>query len=478
MTHPGPGQTTLSQALEAAGAEAATHLSRLRDWIRQPSCTGDPEQVRQFAGYVTDDLTEHGWQVEHIDIGVDEPHPPFILARLYPEADRTLLLYSHYDVVPVEPLADWQYPPFGAEQEGDRIYGRGSSDAKGNVLALAIAAETLTRLQGRPPCGIALILEGEEESGSKHLPDAIAALRQRLRPDAALSFDGGMHASGVPKIGFGTSGMALIELTCRNGGGDLHAASGRIIPNPAWKLVWALAAIKDAAERVLVPGFDADIIPPTAGDRELMDAMPWNDEALLAEAGVPAFVAGLSGRAALERLLYSPGLTICGFSSGYVGAASKAVIPNQATARLEIRIVQGQTPERVLGQIRRHLDSSGLADVSLELLSSVVTAQSDPFSEIAAAVIDSARQLYGGAVVKPTEEYAGLQGAWLGQEFGIPGVQTGVGPVRFNGHAANEFITEQAFVTGIRYAASIMVRYGAAAPARAAAESQPATGAA
>ena len=478
MTQPDPDGTMLSQALESASTNAATHLDRLRDWIRQPSCTGDPVEVAQFAAYVTDDLTVHGWQVEHLDIGVDEPHPPFILARLNPDADRTLLLYSHYDVVPVEPLSDWDYPPFSAQQVGERIYGRGASDAKGNVLSLAIAAETLTGLRGQPPCGIALILEGEEESGSKHLPDAIAALRRTFQPDAALSFDGGVHWSGVPKIGFGTSGMALIELTCRNGGNDLHAANGRIVPNPAWKLVWALAAIKDATERVLVPGFDADIVPPAVRDRELMDEMPWNDESLLSEAGVPGFVAGLSGRAALERLLYSPGLTICGLSSGYIGAAGKAVIPNEATARLEIRIVQGQTPERVLGQIRRHLDDIGLADVGLELLSSVVTAQSDPFSDIAAAVIGSARDLYGGAVVKPTEEYAGLQGAWLGQEFGIPGVQTGVGPVRFNGHGANEFITEQAFITGIKYAASIMTRYGAAVTAGRAAAPEDAAGAA
>lgn len=454
---------TLERVFEATDADAGRHLDRLRDWIRQPSCTGDPAQVLACAGYVTDDLTRHGWQVEHIDVGVPDAHPPFILARLDPDAAQQLLLYSHYDVVPVEPLADWQYPPFSAEIVGDRIYGRGSSDAKGNVLSLAIAAETLTRLHGRPPCGITMILEGEEECGSKHLPDAVAALRRTLRPDAALSFDGGMHASGVPKIGFGTSGMALIELTCRNGGGDLHAASGRIVPNPAWKMVWALAAIKDATERVLVPGFDADIVPPTDRDRQLMDAMPWDDEQVLAEAGVPAFTAGLSGRAALERLLYSPGLTICGLSSGYVGAAAKAVIPNQATARLEIRIVQGQTPERVLAQIRRHLDDSGLADVSLELLSSVVTATSDPYSEIGAAVVDSARQLYGGAVVKPTEEYAGLQGAWLGQEFGIPGVQTGVGPSPFNSHAANEFITRDAFRNGIKYAAGIMTRFGSGA---------------
>ena len=208
------------------------------------------------------------------------------------------------------------------------------------------------------------------------------------------------------------------------------------------------------------------MIPPTAEDRELMNAMPWSDDSLLTAAGVPAFVGGLSGRAALERLLYSPGLTICGLSSAYVGAAGRAVIPSMATARLEIRIVQGQTPARVFNQIRQHLDASGLGDVSLELLSSVETARSDPSSEIGDAVVATARELYGGAVVKPTEEYAGLQGAWLGQELGIPGVQTGVGPPMFNGHSPNEFMTETALITGIKYAAGIMARFAAAHAAR------------
>lgn len=126
----------------------------------------------------------------------------------------------------------------------------------------------------------------------------------------------------------------------------------------------------------------------------------------------------------------------------------------------------GIAPSRVLNQIRQHLDASGQGDVSLELLSSVETARSDPSSEIGDAVVATARELYGGAVVKPTEEYAGLQGAWLGQELGIPGVQTGVGSPMFNGHSPNEFMTENALITGIKYAAGIMARFAAAHAAR------------
>jgi acetylornithine deacetylase/succinyl-diaminopimelate desuccinylase-like protein len=452
-------ETALDEVLERVSGQAEAYIARLREWVRRPSTTGDRAELTAFAGFCAEDLGRHGWSAGPVRIGADAP--PFILARWPSHGRRTLLVYSHYDVVSAEPAGAWTYPPFGATRVNGAIIGRGATDAKGNALAVACAVEATSEVRGEPPCGIALLLEGEEESGSEHLREAVDAVRESVPVDAAMSFDGGMHSSGVPKIGFGTSGMALLELSSRNGGGDLHAASGRLVPNPAWRLVWALAAIKAADERVPVPGFDDAIVPPTPRDRELMEAMPWRDEPLLAEAGVPSFVAGLSGRAALERLLFSPGLTICGIQAGYVGEGGKAIIPGQATARLEIRIVAGQTPEGVLAQIRRHLDASGLADVEVRLLASVETAKTDPSSHLAQAVVAAARQIYGGAVVKPTEEYAGRQGAWLGQELGVPGVQAGVGPPRFNGHSPDEFITEDAFVNGVKFAAAVLDFYAA-----------------
>jgi acetylornithine deacetylase/succinyl-diaminopimelate desuccinylase-like protein len=451
-------EAALDEVLDRVSGQAESYIARLREWIRRPSTTGDRTELAAFAGFLAGDLGQRGWSAGPVPLDLDAP--PFILARWPSRDSRTLLLYSHYDVVSAEPASKWTFPPFEATRLDGKIIGPGATDAKGNALALACAVEATSEVRGGPPCGIALLLEGEEESGSEHLHEAVEAVWQSVPVDGAMSFDGGMHASGVPKIGFGTSGMALLELRCRNGGGDLHAASGRLVPNPAWRLVWALAAIKAADERVPVAGFDDAIVPPTPRDRELMDAMPWNDDSLLAEAGVASFVAGLSGRAALERLLFSPGLTICGIQAGFVGEGGKAIIPGQATARLEIRIVAGQTPEGVLGQIRAHLAASGLADVEVRLLASVETAKTDPSSGIAQAVVAAARQIYGGAVVKPTEEYAGKQGAWLGQELGVPGVQAGVGPPRFNGHSPDEFITEDAFINGVKFAAAVLDKYG------------------
>jgi acetylornithine deacetylase/succinyl-diaminopimelate desuccinylase-like protein len=188
--------------------------------------------------------------------------------------------------------------------------------------------------------------------------------------------------------------------------------------------------------------------------------MGWDGATQRREAGVEGFVLGLDGDAALERLLYSPGVTLAGFEAGYTGPGMKAVIPASATAKLEFRIVPDQEPETVVRQLREHLDRHGFDDIELAVLATVETARTDPDDPIVALVAGAATEVYGGAMVKPTEEYAGRQGAWLGRRLAIPGLQTGIGPPGARGHAADEFVTEAHFLTGIRYAAAILDRVG------------------
>jgi len=193
-----------------------------------------------------------------------------------------------------------------------------------------------------------------------------------------------------------------------------------------------------------------------------MAAMPWNDQRQLEEAGLPSFLTGVRGLDAVERLLFQPGLAVCGIESGFTGEGPKAVIPNRAQAKLEFRIVPDQTPEGVLQQLREHLDRHGFGDIEVTTLATVETAKTSPDAAIVAATVEAARSLYGEPMLKPTEEYAGRQGAWLGTRLGIPGVQTGVGPPGHRGHATDEFVTEAHFVQGIKFAATILARFAAA----------------
>jgi acetylornithine deacetylase/succinyl-diaminopimelate desuccinylase-like protein len=441
--------------------QAEESIEQLCDFVRQPSRTGFLQEVRHCAAYAADLGRRAGWRAEVVE--VDELAPIVLLERDGPPGAPKVLLYSHYDVISPEPVDQWTYPPFAATRVDGRIVGRGSTDAKANVLALVKGVESLVTVRGKAPCGVRLILDGEEERGSSNLPAFVDGWRERLSTaDAALSFDGGIDPSGVPKIGLGTSGMLYVELEAHGAKKELHSAGARLYTNPAWRLAWALASIKAPDERVLIDGFYDPVVPPTDQDRELMKAMPWDDQRQLEEAGLPNFLTGVRGLDAVERLLFQPGLAICGLTSGYTGDGPKAVIPNWARGKLEFRIVPNQTPEQVNEQLRAHLDRHGFADVEIRTLATVETAKTSPDARIVSATVEAARTLYGEPMLKPTEEYAGRQGAWLGTRLGIPGVQTGVGPPGHRGHATDEFVTEEHFIKGIKFAATILDGFAAA----------------
>jgi acetylornithine deacetylase/succinyl-diaminopimelate desuccinylase-like protein len=453
----------LQRVFDDIDENEAGHVELLRDLITRPSRTGHLDEVTLLAGHLVDVLGSAGWSARQVP--VPDLAPVVYAEHPAPPGGKTLLAYSHYDVISPEPLDEWDFEPFAATRVDDRIYGRGSTDAKANLLALILAMDTFVKLDGAPRLGMKLMLDGDEERGSPGLPIFIDENESDLEADAALSFDGAVDVTGVPKIGLGTGGMVFVELSCEGAPSELHSAKSRLFVNPAWRLVWALASIKDMNEKVLLDGFEGDIEAPSDRDRMLMESMPWDDHRQLQEAGLDRFLGDVKGRDAVEKLLFQPGVTLCGIEGGYTGPGPKAVIPSRASAKLEFRIVPGQRPDRVLEQLRSHLARQGFDDVSVEALALVETAKTDPDAPVVGATVAAASELYGPPMLKPTEEYAGRQGAWLGERLGIPGVQTGVGPPHNNAHAANEFVTVDHFIMGIKYAAAIYDRYAAHDPA-------------
>jgi acetylornithine deacetylase/succinyl-diaminopimelate desuccinylase-like protein len=456
-----PSPAGLADLVGPIDEQAERWIGWLSEAIRRPSRTGHLDEVRACGAWLAELLAGAGWEAELVDPG--RGAPAVVARQSGPPGRPRLLVYSHYDVISPEPLDAWTDPPFEAVRRDGRIYGRGAMDAKANIFAVIAAVAAHREIRGSAPCPITLVLDGEEEAGSDNLPDVLEVAADRLAADAVISFDGAIDPSGRPKIGLGTSGMVFVELTVRGADRELHSAHGRIFPNPAWRLVWALASIKGSDEAVGVSGFVDPIRAPSDDDRALLAAMGWDGRRQLEEAGLDGFVLGLDGMAALERALFAPGVTLAGFESGYTGAGMKAVIPATATAKLEIRIVPDQEPDVVLRQLREHLDRHGFGDVELTVLALVETARTDPGDPLVGLVAAAASDVYGGAMVKPTEEYAGRQGAWLGRRLGIPGVQTGIGPPGARGHAADEFVTEEHFLAGIRYAAAILDRFGRSA---------------
>lgn len=450
--------TDLSPVYAYVDEHADRMVADLQRLIRQPSISSANLGVRECAellvemmgdvGITARVIETDGLPVVYGEINSDRPEAP------------TLLIYTHYDVQPADPESDWESPPFEARRVGDRIIGRGATDAKGNLMAHLKAVEALRATTGLP-INVKFIFDGEEESGSPSLPAFVERHRDLLAAEAALSFDGGFDAGDVPRVSLGTSGLLFVQMRARGGSKDLHSARARLVPNPAWKLVWALASIKGPDGRVRIEGFYDAVRPPTPLERSLLEQAGWDDEAQKRDLGVDEFLGGVSGVDALEQLLFTPTCNIAGFASGYVGEGNKTLLPATAAVNVDFRLVVDQDPADIFQRLRKHLDDHGFADVELHDLGSIEPSRVPADSPFARVVVEAARRVYGREPsLRPSESASGRQAVWLAGKLGIPGAGTGIGPPDWRGHAANEFITVRHYLAGIKYAATIWSLFG------------------
>lgn len=438
-------------------SEESRFVEELRELIRQPSISTQNKGVKECAELIRKMMERVGIEAQIIPT----PGQPVVFGYLCsPNASKTLLIYNHYDVQPAEPIEAWEFPPFEAALVEDRIVGRGATDSKGNLLSHLKAVEAFRATVGFAPVNIKFVFDGEEENGSPNLPEFFDQHREMLAADAALSFDGGFDASGRPRVQLGSSGLLYVELRATGPVRDLHSARARLVENPAWKLVWALNSMKGRDEKILIDGFYDDILPPTEAEIQVLQESGWDDQTHLDEYGVGRFLLGVTGVAAMRRLLFEPTCNIAGFKSGYLGEGKKTIVPSEASVKIDFRLVHKQNPKDILEKLRCHLDRNNLADIEVKVLGQVEPSRTPVQSKIAQALIAAARETYGlEPMVKPTGEASGRQAPWFASRLGIEGAASGVGPPKWRGHAPNEFITTGHFINGIKYAATIWQKF-------------------
>ena len=333
-----------------------TFLRELQQLVAFPSISTDPA----FAGAVRGCAA---WLAKHLaGIGLDAvqvfetPRHPVVYAEKLVSPERpTLLIYGHYDVQPVEPTAAWTVPPFGGLVRGDRLYGRGASDDKGQFFAHVKALEILLKT-GRPlPLNVKVLLEGEEEIGSPNLGAFIRQHRRRLRADWAVLSDTNMISAEQPSLTYGLRGSLSAELEVRGPQAELHSGIfGGAVLNPLQALCEMLARLHDGRGRVAIPGFYEAVHPASPAERAYLRRHGPADAQLLREAQVGQGW-GEAGYSLYERTTLRPSLSITGLSGGYQGAGIKSVVPPRASAKLSFRLAAGQDPHVVEQQLRQHL---------------------------------------------------------------------------------------------------------------------------
>lgn len=369
------------------------NLAELSTYVAQPSISAQNIGLKECAELVKNMLEKRGFLAEVMKT----EGAPVVFAERKGKSDKTLLIYNHYDVQPPEPLELWDSPPFKPEIRDGKMYGRGVSDDKSHLTARLFAIDALLAEEGELPCNIKFIIEGEEETASEHLHAFVTDNLEKLKADACIWEFGGVDHREVPMQYLGLRGICYVELSVESLGTDVHSGlGGSILPNAAWRLTWALSSLKGVDERILIPGFYDDVIPPSDRDRELMNKLPDVADEYKNRFGVKNFIKGLTGGNDLKiEEVFTPTCTICGLNSGYQGPGSKTVQPAKASAKVDFRLVPNQRPNDILKKLRAHLDTQGFSDVQIEFLGGESAARTDPDDPFVKIVVDTAVDTFG-----------------------------------------------------------------------------------
>ncbi len=346
--------TGVIESIERGKARA---VGILQDLLKIPSVSTDPDRrsdVRRAAEFLALRFREAG--LPKVEIVPTEGHPIVLAEWIGEPGAPTLLVYGHYDVQPPGDLTKWTTPPFEPRVRDGKLYARGSTDDKGQLLTHVFAAEAHLRANGRLPVNVKFLIEGEEEIGSEHLEGFLRDHKDRLACDAVVISDTAMFAPGVPSLCTGLRGIAYTEFTLRGARADLHSGGfGGAIDNPAWALARVLAGLKDPKTgRVLVQGFYDDVVELLPAEREAWAKLPHSDKRFLEMTGAPR-VFGEEGYSTLERIWARPTLEVNGIWGGFTGEGSMTVLPALASAKVSMRLVANQDPDDIARKLEAHL---------------------------------------------------------------------------------------------------------------------------
>ncbi len=264
---------------------------------------------------------------------------------------------------------------------------------------------------------------------------------------------------GRPQIHLGLKGICYVELRARGARLDWHSSVATSVPNPAWRLIWALSTIRSDNGRVHIPGFYESVKAPTEQEIEALMQIPDYESARLEDLGIDEFLDGRTGLDLHLQDYFQPTCTVSGFQSGYTGEGAKTVLPSRAKAKLDMRLVADQDPFAVYESLRTFLDDNGFDDVETELLGAQYPARTRANAPIARVVAETYSELYGQEpVVYSTSQGSG---SWyqLCAQFGIDACTAGEGHARSQAHAPNENVFVDDFVMGIKHICAIMDRF-------------------
>src|SRR6187455_1093034 len=428
------------------------YLEELKALLAIPSISALPEHagdVTRCAEWCADEMRRVG--LENVKL-IPTPGNPVVYGDwLHGEGAPTILFYGHYDVQPVDPLNLWTSPPFEATVRDGEIYARGSADDKGQVFMHFKAIEAHLKQNGRLPCNIKVILEGEEEVGSANLDNFVKDHKDKLSADVVVISDSPMFDRGIPSICYGLRGLAYFQIDVRGTKSDLHSGSfGGAVANPAFVLAQILAQMKDRSGRIKIPGFYDDVKELREEERAEWKKLPFNETRYRKELGAPKLF-GESGYSTLERVWARPTFEVNGILGGFTGDGAKTVIPAVAMAKVSMRLVPNQNPDKIAELFEAYVKKVAPKSVELKVTrmhggKPWMTEFDNPYVQAAGRAIEKG---FGKTPVFNREGGSIPVVAPFQEILGRPSVLFGIGLPDENAHAPNEKLDLGNFHGGI-----------------------------
>jgi acetylornithine deacetylase/succinyl-diaminopimelate desuccinylase-like protein len=440
------------------------YLDELTELIAIPSVSTNPENapdIRRCAEWMKSHLTRIGMQ--NAQIFPTAGHPVVYAEWLGAPGKPTILLYGHYDVQPVDPVELWTSPPFEATIRDGEIYARGSADDKGQVFMHFKAVEAHLKQHGNLPVNMKFLIEGEEEVGSANLDNFIRAHKDLLKADVVVISDSPMFDRGIPSICYGLRGLTYFQIDLRGSKSDLHSGSfGGAVANPAMVLAQVLAQMKDKGGRVKIDGFYDDVVELRQEERDEWARLPFNEKKYKQELGAPKLF-GETGFTTLERTWARPTFEVNGLLSGFTGEGAKTVLPAVAMAKVSMRLVPNQDPQKIGDLFEAYVKKVTPKTVELKITrmhggKPWMTAFDNPFVQAAGRAIE---QGFGQRPVFNREGGSIPVVSTFQEELGLPCVLFGIGLPDENAHAPDEKLDLGNFHGGVIASAYLYKEIGA-----------------
>lgn len=389
----------MKQILKHVNKNVPSLIADLQTLIRQPSVSAKNEGIEECALLVSKILKKSGIssQILRLKKGVAPVVYGEIKSKTNP--NKTLLFYNHYDVQPAEPFELWKDDPFSGKVKGNKIFGRGSADDKGELVTRIKAVESFLATEGDVPCNIKFVIEGEEEIGSANIEAYLKKYRKKFACNAVIWEFGYVDSKDRPIIGLGMKGLLFVELLAKEAIRDAHSSLAVIIKNPAWRLVEALNTLRDDSGRILIKDWYKEVTPYSNAELSLLKKEPFDEKSFRQEYKIKEFVNGKKGLDVKKALAGDPTCNIAGFVSGYIQQGAKTVLPASALVKIDFRLVPKMDPKKQFLRLKNHLKQKGFSDIEVKMYHGEAASRTDPNDPFVADVKNAAKRSFGNFIL-------------------------------------------------------------------------------